>query len=211
MPHHITQRGNRQMAVFGNEADHRAYLHLLHQYAQRDCVQIWAYCLMPNHIHVVAVPQTDSGLSSMLRDTHQRYAAEFNSRSKTSGHLWQGRYYSCVLDEAHAYHAVRYIELNPVRAGLARAAEDYPWSSAAGHSGLRVDPVLDDAPLLAEFTDDWRDWLARGAEDQAAIDALRRSTTTGRPCGSADFVARIGEATGRDLRKRRPGPRPRIE
>ena len=124
--HHVTQRGNRRDDVFYTDDDRRAYLRFLRQYAERHGLSIWAYCLMTNHIHLVAVPQREDSLAKALHDAHTVYAMRFNTTTKQSGHVWQGRFYSCPLDESHLWAAVRYVERNPVRAGLVAHAADYP-------------------------------------------------------------------------------------
>jgi len=135
-PHHVTQRGNRRADVFETEDDRHAYLRFLKKYGQRHGLDIWAYCLMTNHIHLVAVPEREESLARALRDAHTVYAMRVNTRTQQSGHVWQGRFYSCVLDEWHLWAAVRYVERNPVRAGMVDRAEDHPWSSARAHCGL---------------------------------------------------------------------------
>ncbi|MDK1022419.1 MAG: transposase, partial [Candidatus Hydrogenedentes bacterium] len=141
-PHHVTQRGNRRADIFESDAVRGAYLRFLKTYCAKRGVSVWAYCLMTNHVHLVVVPQEGASLGTALHDTHTVYAMYFNSRTGFSGHVWQGRFFSCPLDESHHWAAVRYIEQNPVRAGIVDRAEDYPWSSAAAHCGRRSDAVL---------------------------------------------------------------------
>jgi len=141
-PHHITQRGNRREDVFLSDADRQAYVGFARKYADLHGLAVWAYCLMTNHVHLVAVPVRKASLALALRDTHAVYAMRFNALAGVTGHLWQGRFYSCPLDEAHLWAAVRHVERNPVRAGLVSHAGDYPWSSAAAHCGRAGDPLL---------------------------------------------------------------------
>ena len=131
--HHVTQRGNKRQDVFFVEADYRVYLSYLKESAQRYGLEVTAYCLMTNHIHLLAVPEEESSLSKALGRTHLMYAQYIHRLHGRLGHFWQNRFYSCPLDDAHAYHAAAYIELNPVRAGMAAQAWEYPWSSAAMH------------------------------------------------------------------------------
>ena len=131
------ERGNRREDVFFGDADRRRYLLLMLEYARAHALEIWAYCLMTNHVHFVAVPREPEALAATFKPVHMRYAQHVNRRLRTTGHLWQGRYHSCPLDEEHLWQAVRYVERNPVRAGLVRRAERYPWSSAAAHVGRR--------------------------------------------------------------------------
>ena len=209
LPHHVTHRGNRKQDIFINDADRRTYLRLLLKYSRARKVRIWAYALMNNHIHLICVPTIRDSLARMLRDVHGDYAFRFNRRHGASGHLWQGRFYSTLLDDAHLVAATRYVERNPVRAGIVERAESYAWSSAAGHCGLRRDPVVArDLPLLAEIPD-WREWL-HGDELRDGLERLRSRTRTGRPLGSAEFILDVEEQLGRRVRPLRPGPRRRI-
>ena len=162
---------------------------------------------MSNHVHLILVPPNAAALGQVLRDTHMTYTRHVNHRQGLSGHLWQGRFFSCPLDESHLWSAIRYIERNPVRAGLVRRAEDYRWSSAAGHCGLRNDPLLSGELELSDHVDDWRGWL--GDEDDAVVEALRQCTRTGRPFGPPTFVSRLENLLGRKLTKLKPGPVPK--
>ncbi len=178
MAHHVTQRGNRRADVFFADGDRKRYLFLLGHYAARHSMTIWAYCLMSNHVHCIAVPAGADSLACALRDTHQNYAAWLNQRLAESGHLWQGRYYSCALDDAHLWAAVRYVERNPVRLGLVDRAEDWPWSSAACHCGMRRDGLL--SPIAMPWpVADWTEYLRD--EDEAAVAAIREHTASGQP------------------------------
>src|SRR5437868_509366 len=127
-PHHVTQRGNRRQQTFFCEEDYRAYKSLLGIWCRRLGVGIWAYCLMPNHVHLIAVPESESALRVALGEAHRRYTRRVNFREGWRGHLWQGRFGSVVLDGAHLFAAGRYVERNPVRAGLWVEPWDYQWS-----------------------------------------------------------------------------------
>jgi len=131
--HHVTQRGNARQAILTEDADRVAYLELLRQYSALYRLGLLGYCLMSNHVHLIFVPRTPQGLSQTLKHTHGRYASYWNARKASTGHVWQGRFYSCPLDDAHLWVALRYVELNPVRAGLVVTAEQWRWSSAAAH------------------------------------------------------------------------------
>jgi putative transposase len=143
-----------------------------------------------------------------MRDTHTVYAMYFNSRTRLSGHRWQGRFYSTPLDENHLWAAVRYVEMNPVRAGMVERAEAHPWSSAAAHCGLRDDPVLSADFPPAGVVEDWRAWLRDGPQDIDTHDTIRKQTRTGRPCGSPKFLDQLEDLLGRLLRPKKSG-RPR--
>ena len=135
------------------------------------------------------------------------YATTFNLKYGLSGHLWQGRPYSCVLDEAHQWAAVRYVELNPVRAGIVSRAEDYPWSSAPAHCGIGEDPLVDrDWPPVG-LIQNWRNWL-RDGDSTETDQRIRETTFTGRPCGDDRFVSAVGSSLNRDLTKKKSGPKP---
>lgn len=205
--HHVTQRGNRRENVFFGDVDRQKYLYLLGEYSARHGLQIMAYCLMTNHVHLVAVPKTADSLSGALKPVHLRYAQHINWSRNISGLLWRGRFFSCPLDDKHFWAAVRYVERNPVRAGLAERAEDYLWSSAAGHCGMRKDPLLSGDLELADHVADWSAWLC-DEDDKAILARLRRNTSTGRPAGNEEFIDRLEAMLGRVLRPKKGG-RPR--
>ncbi len=202
-PHHVTQRGNRQADVFTVDEDREAYLRFLKKYSERHGLNVWAYCLMTNHIHLVVVPEREKSLGLVLRDVHTVYAMRFNTRANLSGHVWQGRFHSCPMDGSHLWAAVRYVERNPVRAGLVQRAEEYQWSSAAAHCGLLHDIVLANDFPPAGVIDDWKEWLS-GREDDVSVNDIRRLTHTGRPCGSPEFITQL-----ENLLKRTLGPKKR--
>ena len=207
VPHHVTQRGNRREDVFFDDEDRRRYLLLLLEYTQKHALDIWAYCLMTNHVHFVAVPRERDSLAAAFKPVDMRYSQHVNRRLHTTGHLWQGRYYSCPLDDEHLWEAVRYVERNPVRAAMVKRAEQYPWSSAAAHCGRRPDPLISGALQTRGVVDDWSRWLRQGDDDKT-LKLLRLRTRTGRPAGDAAFVARLEELSGRFLAPRKAG-RPR--
>jgi len=180
-PHHVTQRGSRREPVFFDDADRQKYLMLLMECKDKYGPDVWACCLMTNHVHLVAVPRRAEALARALRDTHQAYAAWMNRRLRVSGHLRQERFYSTALDESHLWAAVAYVERNPVRAGMVERAEQHPWSSAAARCGQRSDPLLaaDWPPGGVQI--DWSAWLAR-EQPAEELQAIRGRTMTGRPC-----------------------------
>jgi putative transposase len=206
MPHHVTQRGNRRQPVFFSDADYLAYRALLAEGCRAAGVAVWAYCLMPNHVHLILVPKTPDGLRAALGETHRRYTRLVNFREGWRGYLWQGRFASFAMDEAHLLAAVRYVELNPVRAQLAAHPQAWRWSSAAAHLAGCDDALVETAPLLA-LVGDWAEFLAGGLDPslQAAIQAGER---TGRPLGSAAFVEALEARLGRKLARQKPGPKP---
>jgi putative transposase len=178
IPHHVTQRGTRRQPTFFCDTDYARYLGLLRNRCVKSGTAVWAWCLMPNHVHLILVPSREDGLAAALAAAHRRYAWEVNQREGWSGHLWQSRFASFPLDEAHLYACLRYIELNPVRAGLVDRPEAWRWSSARGHLGLADDPLVDPAPAR-ERIDDWRAFLDAGLAPTAHA-ALRAAERSGR-------------------------------
>lgn len=151
--HHVTQRGNRRQQVFFGNDDYAEYRALIAQSCLASGVAVWGYCLMPNHVHLIMVPGDEGGLRAALADAHRRYARRVNFREGWRGDLWQGRFASVPIDEAHLLACARYVELNPVRAGLAAKAQDWPWSSAAAHLAGRDDGLATVAPMLGRVSD----------------------------------------------------------
>ncbi len=195
-PHHVTQRGNDRRVVFIEEEDYTQYQRWLSRYARKYGLDIWAYCLMPNHVHAVVVPQTREALAQTFNLVHMQYAQYINDKTRSTGHVWQGRYFSCVLDERHLYAAIRYVEMNPVRGKLAVSAEAYPWSSAGSHISGQPDPVLSGHCHLTDTVKDWGRYLAEEA-DPTAKDDLIKATAGGRPCGGKDFLRQMETLLGR--------------
>lgn len=207
IPYHVTQRGNRRQQTFFEDSDFELYRDLLAEAAKRAGAEVWAYCLMPNHVHLIVVPSDEDGLRRTFADAHRRYTGFINARHRWTGHLWQGRYGAVAMDEAHLVHAARYVALNPVRARLCDRAEQWQWSSARAHLAKKDDRLVTVAPLL-ERIGDFASFLG-SSEDQQATRALRMAETTGRPVGGAEWVDQIERTTGRQLAPRKPGPKPR--
>lgn len=209
-PHTVSQRGNREQTVFEEDADYRCYLNWLRECAERYSLDIWAYCLMPNHGHFVCVPKTSDGLSRTFNTLHMKYAQYFHKKKGLSGQLWRGRFLSCPLDDPSVFEEVRFIEMNPVRAGLVERAEDYPWSSARCHAIGEPDPVLiamsDTVWALNKMAGvpmhraipGWRSYLVVGG-DEGIVKRTRERLKTGRPAGDAEFVRRLEGIVGKRL------------
>ncbi len=206
-PHHVTQRGNRRLETFFSEADYRTYIGLLAESCAKTATEVWAYCLMPNHVHLILVPSHPDGLRAALGEAHRRYTRRINRREDWRGHLWQERFHSFPLDQPHLAAAVRYVERNPVRAGLAKRPEDWVWSSARAHLDGRDDGLVRVGPLLERYPD-WRDYLSDEV-DAAALKALRQHGRSGRPLGSERFVARLETELGRPIGSGRRGRPPK--
>ena len=190
--HHVTQRGNARRDVFYSPADRRVYLGLLKHYAEHYGLRILGYCLMTNHVHLVAVPA--EALARTLREVHGRYARYRNALDRSSGHVWQNRYYSCAVEEVALGSVMKYVELNPVRAGLVRAAEDYFWSSAAAHLG-GADPA-DLVALEPWWASGWsaEEWAEVLRREEGNSTLIREATYSGRPPGSAGVFSAGGES-----------------
>jgi putative transposase len=203
-PHHITQRGNRRQKTFFCDDDYRAYIDLMAQWCGRYKVEIWAWCLMPNHVHLIAVPQSEEGLARAIGEAHRRYTCRINFREQWRGHLWQERFASFPMDESHLLATARYIEMNPVAAHLVQQPEEYPWSSARAHLAGEDDELVKVAPLLG-ILPDWRGFLRLSLPDE--VDMIHRHERTGRPLGADGFVENLEKTLGRVLRPQKPGPK----
>lgn len=205
VPHHLTQRGNNREPVFHTPEDRNAYLRILKGLADLHGTRILGYCLMGNHVHLIGIPQLGSSFAQTLRQAHSEYAARWNRREERCGHVWQGRYFSCPLDQQHLLTALRYVEQNPVRAGIVRQPWDWPWSSARAHtSAAASDAFLDSAwPEVLGRWDyrEWRDMLHRDIScEEENWNDIRRATLTGEPLGSREFVSLLERIAGRRLR-----------
>jgi putative transposase len=205
-PHHITQRGNRRQQTFFDREDYALYRDLMIAACAAQRVVCWAWCLMPNHIHLVLQPPDVGALARALSEAHQRYTRRINAREGWTGYLWQGRFASCAMDEGHALAAVRYVELNPVKAQLVRRAEDWPWSSAGYHVRGEVDGLTAAVEYLSRVPD-WRHYLGQDL-DAAEQTRIGYFTQTGYPLGAPDWLAAQEASTGQSLTPPRRG-RPR--
>ena len=216
--HHVTQRGNRRLPVFFSDADRRDYLGLLADYAKDTGTQCLAWCLMTNHVHLVLVPQDADGLRAMLGEAHRRYTRQINFREGWRGHLFQSRFASYPMDDRHLMLAVRYVEQNPVAAGLVAEAGDWQWSSARSHiAGKRAkDDPLTDLAALTHYVPRWRAMLRHGLEagdvsdeGEAIALAIEARLNTGRPLAAVDWIAEQEAALGRHLAPQKRGPTPK--
>lgn len=207
LPHHVTQRGNGGARTFFSDADYALYRDLLAVHCRAADVAVWAWCLMPNHVHLVLVPSDADGLRRALAAVHRRYAGVVHARRKRTGHFWQGRFGAAVMDEAHLAAALRYVSLNPVRGRLVARARDWRWASTRAHLSGKSDgltalaPVRDRFPRFADLLDD--------EPETDLFDRLRAAESIGRPLGDDRFVARIERLTARTLRPGKRGPKPK--
>ena len=205
LPHHITQRGNRRQQVLFIDQDYQTYLELIARSRAHNGVEVWAYCLMPNHVHLVAVPEGADSLGKAIGEAHRRYTRHINFREHWRGHLWQERFASFPMDEAHLLSAARYIELNPVRAKLVKQPGRYKWSSASAHLRGRDDVLVKTGPLL-EIAGDWQTFLT-GSISENEAEKLRIHERTGRPLGDTGFTLNLEALLGRTFRHKKPGPK----
>lgn len=193
IPHHITQRGNQKRAIFYEDADRILYSSLIRERAEKFGMEIHAYCLMTNHVHFVAVPLEELSFQRVFHAVNSIFSRIMNRKLESCGHFWQERFYSAPLDDAYFRAAVRYVERNPVRAGMVCRATEYHWSSARAHVTGSRDSLLRDAAV-------WRDWNLRlGEQEDAFSETLRARTLGNVPCGDHEFIARIECMSGRSL------------
>jgi putative transposase len=207
VPHHVVQRGNRGQMTFFSEADYRDYKSCLSEWCRHCRVEIWAYCLMPNQVNHIAVPDTPPGFRSAFGEAHKQYTRSINLREGWRGHLWQGRFFSYPMDEKYLLSAARFIEMIPIYAGLAQKPGDYPWSSARPHLNGNNDGLVKVEPLL-DRVGNWQEFLAVPSSTQEA-NALKRHEKSGRPLGDDDFIRSLEAGLGRTLFRRKPGPKSR--
>jgi putative transposase len=198
--HHVTQRGNHRGNVFDDDQDRAVYLDLVRENASNCYVSIHGYSLMPNHVHWLVTPRKEDSLATAFGRAHYRYSNYFQAKRRTTGHLWQNRFFSCPLSEDQLERAMRYVEQNPVRAGLVRAAEDYRWSSARVHLEGRDERQLLDLHTWRMLcrAEEWRD-LLRWVPDRAEWEDLERCTFGGKPLGAEGFRQEISLRSGRDV------------
>jgi putative transposase len=209
LPHHVTQRGNGRAQTFFGDDDYRLYRDLLAEHAAAAGVEVWAWVLMPNHVHLILVPPEPDALRRVLAPVHRRYAGHVHARLKRTGHFWQGRFGCVAMDEAHLAAALRYVALNPVRARLAERASDWPWSSVHAHLGhVADDGLTTTAPVLSRYPR-FADLLDTGEDAEMAM-RLRRAETIGRPLGNEAFIARLEQDSGRPLMPAKRGRRPKL-
>jgi len=204
-PHHITQRGNNRADVFWDDEDRKRYLHILQSYCTKHKLSIWAYCLMPNHVHVLAVPDTAASLALCVGRTNLLYTQHVNRKYNRSGRLWQNRFFSTIVDsDRYVWAVARYIEQNPVKALLVKRAEDYVWSSCRATISGRSDGIV--------MSNQWLDGYGRRAyrkflkqSDNETEGLIRRATSTGRPLGDNAFIKKLERAVSRKLLPGKPG------
>ncbi len=208
-PHHVTQRGNHGQRVFFNDSDREVYLKLSQKYFKEYQVEMVGYVLMSNHIHMILIPAQTNSLAKGVGLLHNDFSRWQLIQQSTKGHLWQSRFYSTPMDEDHFWEALRYIELNPVRAGMVQKAWEWPWSSARSHvMGIDNSGTLQMDCWSRKFDGkQWKKFLEEGLRANAEIARIRTSTRTGRPLGSKEFIDKLEKMTGRTLSLQKRGPK----
>ncbi len=205
LPHHIVQRGNRNQTVFFSNSDRFRYLYLLRKVSFEYGVSFLSYCLMDNHVHLIAIPEKEDSLSLCFRKAHSIYSRHVNSQFNWRGHLWQNRFHSSPLGPSYLYNAIRYVEQNPVRAGIVGNAWDYRWSSAGFHVGIVVScPLVQLDSSMYSMVDDWRTYLSI-SPDTVHLLELRKAAKRNWPIGSKQFMNKMNDRFGIPFTARKPG------
>ena len=210
VPYHVTQRGNYRQVVFDDDSDKEKYMEFFMLYKEEFGVKLYAWCLMSNHVHFIVEPSTENGLAELFKFTHMRYSQYFNRKRGAFGHLWQGRFFSCALDNDYLYEAIRYVELNPLRAGMISKIDAYKWSSTKER--LKINSKgkgqLDSIEQYLQI-DDWKEYLKeKGDED--FLNNIRNKTKLGKPLGDTKFIKRMEKLSGKEFTFRKSG-RPKKE
>lgn len=209
LPHHVTQRGNGRARTFFSDNDYAVYRDLLAEHCAAADVAVWGWVLMPNHVHLILIPQDEDGLRRALAPLHRRYAGHVHAREKRTGHFWQGRFGCVAMDDEHLAAALVYVAMNPVRARLAERAIDWRWSSVHAHLDPTLRDGVTDAKAVLARVPDLSSRIAAG-EDAVKSERLRKAETIGRPLGSGEFIARLERETGRRLMPAKRGPKQRV-
>ena len=202
IPYHLTQRGNGRQQIFFEDRDYALYLNLLKANCQQQQLSIWAYCLMPNHVHLIALPKSKTAMAKAMGRTAADFARYYNLMKLSCGHVWQARYHSAPLDEPHLWRAMAYVERNPVRACLSTCAESYTWSSTRlRQPGCTTSNWIDLTPWREKY--DWPRWqeaLRIGVDEEAFGQRLQDASRRGRPLGDEQFIENLEKQYGRPLR-----------
>lgn len=214
-PHHVILRGNNRQAIFFSDLDRQHLMNTIGEVAQQYGVAVHAFVLMDNHFHLLLTPPTGDALSRMMQALGRRYVGWFNARHQRSGTLWEGRFRAGLIEgERHLVACMRYIELNPVRAGLCQRPEEWPWSSAAHHLGLARQAVISEHPLYwsmgntpFEREHAYREFMEQGVTQQEQV-RFTEAVLRGRPVASEAFLKPLAGEHERVV-ARRPRGRPR--
>lgn len=200
-PHHITQRGNYSQDVFLDDKDREIYVKWINEYSDKYGVSLLGDCLMPNHVHFIGIPAKEDSLAKTFNATHMRYAQYFNEKIGTKGHLWQGRFYSCVLEENHLIAAAKYIERNPVRAKLVNKPWEWKWSSASVHIGtndVQIIKLKDLFRIIDMPQEVWKSFIDTD-DNGKEVECIKKFTLTGWPLGNEEFIKKLEQKVGKRL------------
>jgi putative transposase len=214
MPYHVYQRGNRKLNIFHDDEDKAFYMKRFMYFKRQKRVKLYAWCLMDNHVHFVLEPQNLKSLYKLFLCLNTSYVAYYNKKYNTTGKLFGNRYCSCILDHEHFYNAMRYVELNPIKAGMVSSLEDYYWSSTQENLGLRNRYYLSKLPnAFKSLILRWKEYLLEGLmiekqQIQEVFQNIKRSTFKGLPAGGIDFIKHLEKLLGIDLIMR-PRGRPK--
>lgn len=209
-PHHITQRGNYQQKIFTDDTDREQYLSFLKKESKKYGLMILAYCLMPNHVHFIGIPKKKSSLGEVFKYAHMQYSQYYNKKMRTAGHLFQGRFFSCIMNEQHTLACARYIERNPVRAKLVKKPYLWKWSSAKVHWGIDKHDELEVNKLFDYVEEKQKNWktFMKTPDNLDEVTRIRQQTLKGRPLGGNDFIEKLETKLKRVL-KLKPKGRPK--
>ncbi|MEA3305502.1 MAG: transposase [Candidatus Omnitrophota bacterium] len=200
--HHITQRGNYSQGIFKVTADYKKYCIWMKEYSKKYKLDILAYCLMSNHVHFIVIPKREDSLKLVFNTAHMRYSQYMNRKKKAHGHLWQSRFFSCLLDDVHLYRAIRYVERNPVRAKMVKRAWEYQWSSAQEHAGMETSLI----PISKSFDMNYEEWKRYMCDKDPEIEKeIWLKTQRGLAVGEKQFIKRIERKIERSLECLNPG------
>jgi len=211
LTHHITQRGNYGINIFHDDKDRIEYLSRINEYCQKFGVSVLCYCLMSNHVHFIVIPPEENTLARIFHTAHMRYTQYFNKRKGDRGHLWQGRFYSYVLDEGHLIEAARYIERNPVKAKIVKKPWQWKWSSVQEHIGLQNSSFIELENLfnyIGMKKEKWREFIS-DSQKETTMTTIDQHLSTGRPLGNKRFITRLEKRLDKRLHAL-PWGRPRI-
>jgi len=208
-PHHVTQRGNRRQKTFFCAEDYQHYLELMAEFSHAAETEVLAYCLMPNHVHLVMVPDHKDGLRASIGEAHRRYTRRINFREGWRGHLWQERFHSFLMDENYLLSTVRYVENNPVKANLCVRAEDWEWSSAQAHIEGKDDILVSVKPMLDRIGN-WASYLSQDDAICNIDETIGQHARTGRPLGDESFIRQLEVVTSLSLMPQKPGPKVKL-
>ena len=218
-PHHVTQRGNYRQDIFDDDESRAKYLKFVQTESERYGLEILAYCLMSNHVHFIVVPETLGSMGNVFKYVNMKYSQYFNKKFGERGHLFQGRFFSTVMDEAHTMTCVKYIERNPVRAKMVKGPLEWKWSSANGHCGgktkkqasLRLPRLQALFKYVGIDQKEWQKYLEQ-EDDAVEMRKIKENTIKGRPLAGVGFIKRLEEKLDRVLiLKSRGRPRKKTE